>query len=85
MTTTNEDSHYNFYDFRDTLNDLRKDLIVYGNIEFAAIYGKNIEDNRKEILGYMPIEDMDQIDLLDDDYYEVMRAEDLLAALEQQA
>lgn len=84
MSLMNEDRLYAFYDLNDTIQDLRKDLKAYGNIEFAAICSENEIYGGKEILGYMLTEDMHDVELLDDDFYEVMRGSDLLVLLEQQ-
>ena len=84
MSLMNDDRLYAFYDLNDTIQDLRKDLKAYGNIEFAAICSEREIDGSKEILGYMLTEDMHEIELLDDDFYEVMHGNSLLSLLEQQ-
>ena len=81
---TNEGKNIEFYDLDDTIQDLLKDLIAYGDIEFAAICSEREIYGGKEIVGYMLTEDMHDVELLDDDFYEVMRGSDLLALLEQQ-
>ncbi|MGO4940691.1 hypothetical protein ACTQ45_11835 [Fundicoccus sp. Sow4_D5] len=84
MSVINDERDDAFYDLKETIKDLRKDLLAYGNIDFAAICGVNVEDGSQEILGYMHTQDMKEVELLDDDYYEVMSGSELLAALEQQ-
>lgn len=84
MTKINEEKYGTFYSLEDTLKDLRKDIAHYGTIGFAAICSIDEEDGSQEILGYMHTEDMNEVELLDDDFYQVMTGEALLALLEQQ-
>lgn len=84
MSEINREIRGQFYGLTETIKDLRKDLNVHGNIDFAVICGVNEEDGSQEILGYMHTDDMNDVELLDEDYYEIMSGSQLLAKLEAQ-